>query len=99
MAKPTLTALSDLTDKFSKYPELSDLFKELESRTREINEYNKNSAGNDEIGKTYHENVDEPTTSITGLFKKVRATVESAGQAGKNTSTILNNADEDASRT
>ncbi|MFD5434066.1 hypothetical protein ACFWJ4_18165 [Kitasatospora sp. NPDC127067] len=96
MAKPKLTALSDLTDKFSKYPELSDLFHEFEVKTGEINEYNKNSAGHDEIGTTYHDNVDEPTTSITELFKKVRKTVESAGRGGTNTSNILNDADQDA---
>ncbi|GAB7186957.1 hypothetical protein ATKI12_6788 [Kitasatospora sp. Ki12] len=91
-----LTALSDLIHKFAKYPELADLFKEIQAKTTEINEFNKNSAGHDELGKTYHENVDEPTTTITELFAKVQHTVDTAGKGGKNTSQIMNDADHEA---
>jgi len=91
-----LTSLEDLKAKFGKYPELADLFKEIEAKIREINEYNKNSAGHDQLGKTYHENVDEATATLTELFKKVWQAVENAGQGGQNTADILNNGDDQA---
>ncbi|MCU7825980.1 hypothetical protein [Kitasatospora sp. DSM 101779] len=91
-----LTSLEDLKSKFAKYPELADLFKEIEAKTREINQYNKSSAGNDDLGKTYHQQVDEPTSIITELFKKVQQAVENAGQGGKNTADILNDGDDRA---
>ncbi|MEU9041658.1 MULTISPECIES: hypothetical protein [unclassified Kitasatospora] len=91
-----LTALSDLKDKFGKYPQLADLFTDIETWTGQINLYNKESAGNDEIGKKYHENVDAPTESIIKLLKSVRSTVESAGTGGTNTANILNDADHEA---
>ncbi|MFJ9693897.1 hypothetical protein [Kitasatospora sp. NPDC101183] len=91
-----LTALSDLEAKFSKFHEMSDLISTIKGKTDEINRYNKSSAGNDEIGKQYHENVDKPTDGVIKLFAKVSEVLDSAGQGGKNASRILGEADHDA---
>lgn len=92
-----LTALSDLESKFSKFHEMSDLISTIKGKTDEINKYNKSSAGNDEIGKQYHENVDKPTEGIIKLFAKVSEVLDSAGQGGKAAAKIFNDADHDAS--
>ncbi|MFF3004957.1 hypothetical protein ACFVTF_19360 [Kitasatospora sp. NPDC057940] len=96
MAKPQLTAMADLKEKFAKFGPLSDTIEEVRRWTDEINEFNKTSAGNDDIGKEYHKNVDGPTADLDDLFKKVRDKVEGAGTKGQRTSEMLKNADEEA---
>ncbi|WP_031069275.1 hypothetical protein [Streptomyces sp. NRRL WC-3742] len=92
-----LKALSDLESKFAKFHEMSDLITLIKGKTDEINRYNKSSAGNDDIGKQYHENVDRPTEGVIKLFSRVSEVLDSAGQGGRNASQILNDADHDAS--
>ncbi|MFE7527468.1 hypothetical protein ACFU7Y_17365 [Kitasatospora sp. NPDC057542] len=89
---------ADLDAKFKKFAPLSDILDDIGRRCDEINTFNKESAGNDEIGKTYHENVDSATVDLVKLFATVSTEVEKLGLKGRRTSLILHNADEDARR-
>ncbi|MEU1285411.1 hypothetical protein [Kitasatospora sp. NPDC005856] len=89
---------ADLDAKFKKFEPLSDILDDIGRRCDEINTFNKESAGNDEIGKTYHENVDSATVDLVKLFATVSTEVEKLGLKGRRTSLILHNADEDARR-
>ncbi|MFD4656760.1 hypothetical protein ACFWP2_14170 [Kitasatospora sp. NPDC058444] len=89
---------ADLDAKFKKFAPLSDILDDIGRRCDEINTFNKESAGNDEIGKTYHENVDSATVDLVKLLATVGDEVEKLGLKGRRTSLILHNADEDARR-
>ncbi|MFF4380815.1 hypothetical protein [Kitasatospora sp. NPDC001547] len=89
---------ADLDAKFKKFEPLSEILGDIGARCDEINLFNKESAGNDEIGKTYHENVDGATADLVKLFKTVSTEVEKLGLKGRRTSVMLHNADEDARR-
>ncbi|GAA4881301.1 hypothetical protein [Kitasatospora terrestris] len=86
----------DLEEKFKKFGPLADILTDISNRCVEINEFNRNSAGHDEIGKTYHENVDKPTADLVKLFTLVSSEVELLGIKGRLSSRILHNAGEDA---
>ncbi|MFD0278102.1 hypothetical protein ACFVHB_29925 [Kitasatospora sp. NPDC127111] len=94
MAKK-LTALSDL-ESFGQFDDITELMDGIKLRVKEINEFNTESAGRDDIGKNYHAKVDKPTENLTDLLNEVRKTLDSARKGGKHTSNLLNNADQDA---
>ncbi|WP_035792361.1 hypothetical protein [Kitasatospora mediocidica] len=91
-----LVALADLKNAFSHFGAMSDTVDRMLKNTDQINLYNKGAAGTDEIGQTYHSQVDKPTADLTSLLKQVRDTVDNLGQQGQNTSDLLHNADENA---
>ncbi|MFJ9443428.1 hypothetical protein ACIRRH_16375 [Kitasatospora sp. NPDC101235] len=93
-----LNASADLENKFKKFERVSEILDDIGRRSDEINTFNKESAGNDEIGKTYHENVDSATVDLVKLFATVSTEVEKLGLKGRRTSVMLHNADEDAKR-
>jgi hypothetical protein len=95
VAKPKLVALSDLKA-FDNFQPMSDTIDDILRRVREINDYNKGAAGNDDTGKAYHKQVDNPTVELTKLFNTLHETIQSAGTSGQDTSKILNKADDDA---
>ncbi|WP_371493763.1 hypothetical protein OG871_01840 [Kitasatospora sp. NBC_00374] len=95
MAKQ-LTALQDLNAAFAKFPDMSDLVDLMGRRADEIDKFNKESAGNDDIGKTYHKNADSPTRILHSLIKGVRNTLNSAGMTGQQAAALFDNANEDA---
>lgn len=91
-----LTALADLKKAFNEFGAMSDLIDTMRNKADEINQFNKGAAGDDELGKTYHSQVDQPTTDLTTLLKQVRDAVDNVGQQGQNASNILDNADQNA---
>ncbi|TYC70450.1 hypothetical protein [Streptomyces sp. CB01881] len=95
MAKQ-LTAMSDLYAAFAKFPELSALVDLMGTRADAIDGFNRDSAGNDDIGKTYHKNADAPTQILHSLIKGVRNTLNSAGTSGQHAAALFDNANEDA---
>jgi hypothetical protein len=95
VAKPKLVALSDLKA-FNNFQPMSDTIDDIRRRVKEINDYNRTAAGNDDTGKTYHSQVDKPTVELTKLFTSLYDTIQNAGTAGNDTSKILHKADGDA---
>lgn len=93
MAK-RLMALSDLKQAFAKFEDMSRLIDDMRRNADEINKYNKSSAGDDDIGQTYHSNVDVPTKNLTELLGTVRTRVDSIGVTGQKTSDEFQNADQ-----
>ncbi|MEV8095068.1 hypothetical protein [Kitasatospora sp. NPDC085879] len=91
-----LSVSGDLEEKFKKFGPLADILTDISNRCVEINAFNRNSAGHDDIGKTYHENVDRPTVDLVKLFTLVSSEVERLGVTGRLGSRILHNAGEDA---
>ncbi|WP_327066510.1 hypothetical protein OG500_11840 [Kitasatospora sp. NBC_01250] len=89
-----LSALSDLQG-FSKFGDASDILKRMQKKVDEINKYNKDSAGNDDIGKQYHQTVDQPTSDLTDLLGQVSDALEKVRQSGKSTSDLFNSSDQD----
>ncbi|MDH6133268.1 hypothetical protein P3T37_002663 [Kitasatospora sp. MAA4] len=97
MAKPKLTAMADLKAAFgAPFDDMSNLIDTMRTKANEITEFNKNSAGNDDLGKTYHKQVDDPTTNLDKLLQQVRDAVDNAGHQGQNTTDLLNAADQNA---
>ncbi|MBD0671490.1 hypothetical protein ACIQOW_14300 [Kitasatospora sp. NPDC091335] len=91
-----LNASADLQNKFKRFARVSEILDDIGRRTDEINTFNKESAGHDEIGKTYHDNVDGATADLFRLFRQVSTEVEKLGLKGQRTSVILQNAEDDA---
>jgi hypothetical protein len=89
-----LTALSDLKKAFANFDDMSRLIDDMRGKADEINKYNKNSAGDDDVGKQYHTTVDKPTKNLTDLLASVRKRVDQVGVAGQDTSDQMQNADQ-----
>lgn len=94
MAK-ALTALADLKSAFGDFGDTSIKIDEMNTKIDEINQYNVDAAGHDDLGTTYHGQIDAPTKTLTTLLKHVRDAVNSAGQQGQNASASLDAADQD----
>ncbi|WP_406207957.1 hypothetical protein OH807_35840 [Kitasatospora sp. NBC_01560] len=92
-----LTALEDLDKAFRNFRPMSALVDGMVLKVDEIDNFNKNSAGNDDIGKEYHKNADKPTAVLISLIKRVRKTLDSAGMTGEQAAALFSNADDDAS--
>lgn len=89
------TALADLKSAFGKFDDMSKLLDDMRGKVDEINKYNKDSAGSDDIGKQYHQTVDQPTSDLTDLLAQVRKAVDKVSAGGKNATDLFNNADQD----
>ncbi|MDH6143817.1 MULTISPECIES: hypothetical protein [Kitasatospora] len=89
------TALSDLKSAFGKFGDMSDLLDRMRGRVDEINAFNKNAAGDDDIGKQYHQTVDKPTADLTDLLDGVRKAIDKVGQHGQDSTDQFNSADQD----
>ncbi|MCX4745829.1 hypothetical protein OG455_09880 [Kitasatospora sp. NBC_01287] len=90
-----LTALSDLKTKFVQFGNMSDLLNSMLDQVNQINEFNKNSAGSDDIGKQYHATVDQPTKDLTDLLTQARTTIDKAVDGGTQTTALFDNTDQD----
>ncbi|MEU3570044.1 hypothetical protein AB0E96_16715 [Kitasatospora sp. NPDC036755] len=86
----------DMEAKFKKFAPLADIILDIQDRSGNINDANTDAAGNDEIGKTYHDNVDSATADLVKLFNTVGTEVEKLGVKGRRSIRILHSADEDA---
>ncbi|WP_035841680.1 hypothetical protein [Kitasatospora azatica] len=88
------TALSELKTAFGKFGEMSDLLDRMRGKVGEINKFNKDSAGQDDIGKQYHQTVDRPTKDLTDLLTQVRESVDKVGENGKDATDQFTNTDQ-----
>ncbi|GLY73788.1 hypothetical protein [Actinoallomurus iriomotensis] len=89
-----LTAASDLKKAFAEFDDMSRLIDDMRLKADEINKYNKESAGDDDVGKQYKSTVDTPTKNLTELLATVRTRVDQVGVTGQDTSDQFQNADE-----
>ncbi|MER5352519.1 hypothetical protein ABT093_19580 [Kitasatospora sp. NPDC002551] len=81
---------------FAEFGELKDVLADIHENVKIINKLNKSVGGNDEIGKQYHEQVDDPTHNLEELLKKVTQVVGSVGENGERLSDSFDRANEDA---
>ncbi|MFB7473495.1 hypothetical protein [Kitasatospora sp. NPDC056184] len=94
---PNVLAKTEYMKKsFGEFTELKELLKEIEENVKIINRLNKSVGGNDEIGKQYHAQVDNPTANLEELLKKVRQVVASVGENGERLADKLDRANDDA---
>ncbi|MFE2012639.1 hypothetical protein [Streptomyces sp. NPDC059491] len=91
-----LKVLSDLKNKFAHYDDYTRCLTDLSRAIVEINRINKESAGQDEIGKTYHQQVDRPTENLTATLEYVNKRLGMVVEAGNKTSDIMAKSDEEA---
>ncbi|MFD3995991.1 hypothetical protein [Streptomyces sp. NPDC058548] len=89
-----LKALGDLKRYFAQYEEFDAGLKSLQRRIEIVNRLNKNSAGDDQIGKQYHSQVDAPTKNLTDTIAHISKVLGRVSTAGSVTTTSLDNADE-----
>jgi hypothetical protein len=89
-----LTVLADLQE-FSKFGDASDVLARMQKKVDEINKFNKDAAGNDDIGKQYHQTVDQPTKDLTDLLGQVSDALQKVRESGKKASHLFNNTDQD----
>jgi hypothetical protein len=94
-----LKAPADLKKYFSEYETFTKKLDELRERTDRINKNNKTSAGHDEIGKQYHEQVDKPTENLTETVHYVENVLGMVKDGGDATAEQLGTADDDAGKT
>ncbi|RSS60977.1 hypothetical protein [Streptomyces sp. WAC06614] len=94
-----IRVLSDLKNKFANYEEYERCLTDLNRYIVEINRINKQSAGQDEIGKTYHQTVDKATEGLTEQIASIRKRLGSIADAGDRTVKNMNNADDEATQT
>jgi hypothetical protein len=89
------TALSDLKSAFGNFDDMTALLSTMQLKVDEINTFNKNSAGQDDIGKQYHQTVDAPTKNITALLGQVRDAIDKVGIHGQQSTDLFNKTDQD----
>jgi uncharacterized protein YoxC len=89
-------ATSDLKSHFDTLKnEAASLLGDMQAKVKEINDFNTNAAGHDDIGKQYHSTVDDPTTSITTLLDQVRTALDKIGANGQDAADLFNKTDQD----
>ncbi|MFF0205167.1 hypothetical protein [Streptomyces sp. NPDC005017] len=91
-----LKVLGDLKNKFAHYDDYQRCLTDLSRAIVQINKINKESAGQDEIGKAYHQQVDRPTVSLTETLEYVNKRLGTIVDAGNQTADTMTNADEEA---
>ncbi|GAA1988684.1 hypothetical protein [Kitasatospora viridis] len=89
------TALADLKTAFAKFGDMSHLIDEMRGKVDEVNAFNKDAAGSDDIGKQYHQTVDQPTSDLTDLLTQVRKAVDKVGQNGQDAKDLFDKNDSD----
>lgn len=94
-----LKAPADLKKYFAEYETFQAKLRELHTMTAEINKYNKTSAGHDDIGKQYHDQVDKPTEDLTDTVRYVANVLGMVKEGGDVTAEQLESADHDAEKT
>ncbi|MET8630061.1 hypothetical protein ABZW30_41150 [Kitasatospora sp. NPDC004669] len=86
----------DLKRRFAEFGELKTLIDKIAGEVRNINDANKKVGGDDEIGKQYHEQVDQATKDLDDLIKKISEIVAKAGDSGINLVAELDYAEDTA---
>ncbi|MFE4973705.1 hypothetical protein ACFRAR_16540 [Kitasatospora sp. NPDC056651] len=72
----------ELKRRFAEFGRLSDLIDKVIADVRTVNDLNRKVGGDDEIGKQYHEQVDQATVDLETLMSNIRDTVRKAGENG-----------------
>ncbi|MDH6708736.1 hypothetical protein P3T27_005482 [Kitasatospora sp. MAA19] len=86
----------DLKRRFAEFPELAALIEKINQDVKGINDANTKVGGDDEIGKQYHSQVDQATKDLDDLIKKIKETVDKAGENGINLVAELDYAEDSA---
>ncbi|MFD7729398.1 hypothetical protein ACFV6F_03280 [Kitasatospora phosalacinea] len=96
MAEPGSTGkTSTLKAAFSEFDTLKDLVAEVNGDLTLINKLNLHVGGDDEIGKQYHEQVDEGTQILTELITRIQTTMGQYYEGGTAFADTLDRADDD----
>ncbi|MFF1908934.1 hypothetical protein [Kitasatospora sp. NPDC058218] len=90
----TTAKTAELKRSFTEFFELKDLTAKILKDAKFINDANLKVGGNDEIGKQYHEQVDEGTKNLYDLILKISSTMGSVGENGEVLADALDKADE-----
>ncbi|MEU8510595.1 hypothetical protein AB0C76_03250 [Kitasatospora sp. NPDC048722] len=88
-------ATAEMGSAFSKYPEMSALLLRMQGRVHEIDGFNTNAAGHDEIGNAYFETVDPPTKGLLKMLGQVSKIAEKAGHNGQTAAKLFTRTDDD----
>lgn len=97
MAKEQLVALSDLKSRFSEFAKIADITADLKSTLEQINTANATAAGtDDEIAKTYHEKIKEPTEGLVDLVDGIAKMLDLTGDNGATVADGFTTADDAA---
>ncbi|MFD0401209.1 hypothetical protein ACFVHI_24385 [Kitasatospora sp. NPDC127121] len=93
MAKQ-LVKLEDLKAAFGDFDKMSELVDKVYGQIDHVNKVNRTAAGSDEIGKQYHEKVDEPTTNLLELVGGIRDKLARVAKNGMNVADLFDSTDE-----
>ncbi|MEV0533948.1 hypothetical protein [Kitasatospora sp. NPDC050463] len=83
-----------LKQSFAEFFELKKLTAKVLADAKFINDANLAVGGHDEIGKQYHQQVDEGTTNLYELILKISSTMGSVGENGEVLAETLDRADQ-----
>ncbi|MFB7905939.1 hypothetical protein [Kitasatospora sp. NPDC056076] len=86
----------DLKRRFAEFGELKTLIDKISDEVKHINDANKKVGGDDEIGKQYHQQVDQATKDLEDLVQKISEVVAKAGENGINLVADLDYAEDTA---
>ncbi|MFD7904356.1 hypothetical protein ACFV4F_35185 [Kitasatospora sp. NPDC059722] len=92
-------ATAELGGSFAQLGSMTTLLDQMNRRIGQIDKYNKNSAGHDEIGKSYHETVDGPTKNLIELMDQVGQVVQKLSENGGHAAKLFTKTDDDLSTT
>ncbi|GAA2096274.1 hypothetical protein GCM10009759_25310 [Kitasatospora saccharophila] len=96
MADPTSTGkTSTLKAAFAEFDVLKDIVTGVNDDLTLINTLNLHVGGDDEIGKQYHQQVDEGTRILTELITRIRTTMGQYYEGGTAFADTLDRADDD----
>jgi hypothetical protein len=95
MAEPKVTGKTPhLRQAFAEFDELWALTVRINDDVALINRNNLNVGGDDDIGKQYHQQVDEGTSILTDLIDKIQLTMVQTSENGEALSSTLDRADD-----
>ncbi|MER8041262.1 hypothetical protein [Streptomyces sp. NPDC094032] len=92
----TTKVFGDLKKRFQHYDQYKTCLDDLNRMITRVNDLNKTSAGDDEIGRAYHQQVDKPTQNLTETIAGVRKRLGVIVEGGYDTVDTMKKADEDS---
>ncbi|MFE3501147.1 hypothetical protein [Kitasatospora sp. NPDC059160] len=90
----TLRKEEGAKEAFSNFEDVAALVKKIHGEVKDINEWNVQAGGGDDIGKQYHEKIDKPTADLTTLTGQIYNKIMAMSQHGKDTVDLLDATDE-----
>ncbi len=91
-----LVKLTDLKQVFGHFEEMSALVDKIKDEVHRIEVNNKLAAGDDDIGRQYHQQADKGTVNLVELTTNVRNKLLVIGINGATTADLFDAADNDA---